>query len=124
MERLIKPYGNNFTDFYAALDKGVQNKFVYVFKLIQSLEIIPNRFFKHVEGSDGLFEIRVEFESNIYRVFCFFDDGNVIILINSFQKKSQKTPVRELALAKKLKLQYFIDKKIDFENESRKKIKK
>lgn len=68
--------------------------------------------------------MRVEFESNIYRVFCFFDEGNLVVLINSFQKKTQKTPNKEIELAKKLKKQYFIDKQIDKENENRKKIKK
>jgi len=62
-------------------------------------------------------KIRVEFESNIYRIFCFFDEGNLVILINAFQKKTQKTPISEIELAKKLKKQYFIDKKIALENE-------
>lgn len=62
-------------------------------------------------GSDGIFEIRIEYESNIYRVLCFFDKGNLVILINSFQKKTQKIPPKEITLAEKLKKQYFIDKK-------------
>ena len=72
------------------------------------------------------FEIRIEFESNIYRIFCFFDEGNLVILINGFQKKTQKTPKSELELAKKLKKQYFIDKKLNAENEkgNSKKIKR
>jgi len=57
-----------------------------------------------------------------YRVLCFFDKENLVILINSFQKKTQKTPSKEIALAEKLKKQYFIDKKIDDEND--KKVKK
>lgn len=77
-----------------------------------------------MEGTDGLFEIRVEYESNIYRVFCFFDAGHLVVLLNSFQKKTQKTPKQELALAEKLKTQYFIDKQIDEENEKRNKVKK
>lgn len=79
-----------------------------------------------MKNTDGIYEIRVEYESNIYRIFCFFDEGNLVVLINSFQKKSQKTPTKEIELAKKLKKQYFIDKKIknENENENRKKIKK
>jgi phage-related protein len=92
--------------------------------LVRKVEFIPKRFFQHVENTEGLYEIRVEFESNIYRIFCFFDKGNLIILINSFQKKTQKTPKREIELAEKLKKQYFVDLKIDDENENRKKIKK
>lgn len=124
MNRQIKTYGDYFKDFYALLDIDVQEKIDYVFELVKSLNIIPKRFFKHLEGTDGLFEIRVEYESNIYRIFCFFDAGYLVVLINSFQKKSQKTPKQELVLAEKLKKQYIIDKKIDLENEKRNKIKK
>ena len=124
MKRNIITYGNYFIDFYLALDKNVQDKIDYVFELVKSLEFIPKRFFQHMESTEGLFEIRIEFESNIYRILCFFDEENLVVLINSFQKKSQKTPKKELELAKKLKKQYFIDKKIDIENGSRKKVKK
>lgn len=61
-------------------------------------------------NSTGLFEIRVEVGSNIFRVFCFFDKNKLVILINGFQKKSQKTPRREIELAEKLKKQYFDEK--------------
>jgi HTH-type transcriptional regulator/antitoxin HipB len=73
-----------------------------------------------LEGTDGLYEIRIEFESNIYWIFCFFDEGQLVVLINSFQKKTQKTPKQELELAQKLKKQYLIDKTIDckMENET------
>jgi len=68
------------------------------------------KYFKHITGSNGIFEIRVEVGSDIYRVFSFFDKGKLIILLNGFQKKSQKTPKNELALAEKLKNQYFDEK--------------
>ena len=58
-------------------------------------------------GTDGLFEIRIEIEGNIYRIFCCFDKGNLVILFNAFQKKTQKTPRKEIELAKKLKEDYF-----------------
>lgn len=124
MKRQIKTYGNYFIKFYSALDKSVQEKIDYVFELVKTADIIPKRFFQHLENTEGLFEIRVECQSNIYRIFCFFDEGNLVVLINAFQKKSQKTPGQELKMAKDLKKQYFIDKKIDLENEKRKKIKK
>ena len=69
--------------------------------------LLPKKYFDHLTGSDGLWEIRVEYESNIYRVFTFFDKGKLIITINGFQKKSQKTPTKEIALAEKIKKQYF-----------------
>jgi phage-related protein len=58
-------------------------------------------------GTDGLYEIRIEFESNMYRVFCCFDKGNLVVLFNGFQKKSQKTPKKEIDLALKFKDEYF-----------------
>ena len=60
-----------------------------------------------MEGSDGLYEIRVEVGSNIFRVFSFFDQGKLVILLNGFQKKSVKTPKSEIQLAEKLKKEYY-----------------
>ncbi|MCP9769598.1 type II toxin-antitoxin system RelE/ParE family toxin [Lacihabitans sp. LS3-19] len=122
MNRKLTTYGNYFIEFYSGLDKKVQTKIDYVFELVKSLDLIPKRFFKYLEGTDGIFEIRIEFESNIYRIFCFFDEGYLVILMNGFQKKSQKTPKQEIELAEKLKRQYFIDKKIDIENGKRGKV--
>ena len=79
-------------------------------KLIATVDQIPVKYFKHMEGTTGLYEIRVEVGSDIYRVFSFFDKGQLIILLNGFQKKSQKTPKNEIELAEKLKKQYFDEK--------------
>ena len=126
MNRKIKTYGDYFDNFYLALDKDVQEKIDWVFQLVKTVDQIPKKFFQHLESTDGVYEIRVEFESNIYRILCFFDEGHLVVLINSFQKKTQKTPKAEIELAKKLKKQYFIDKKLKLENEkgNRKNIKK
>ena len=104
----------------------MQEKIDWVFELVKAVEFIPKKYFQHIENTDGIFEIRIEYESNIYRIFCFFDEGNLIILINAFHKKTQKTPKSEIDLARKLKKQYFIDKKLKTENEkgNRKKIRK
>ena len=72
--------------------------------------MVPKKYFNHMEDTDGLFEIRVEVGSNIFRVFNFFDEGNLVILLNGFQKKSQKTPKNEIELAEKLKKEYFNEK--------------
>ncbi len=126
MNRNFSTYGKYFLEFYSSLNKGLQEKIDWIFELVKTVDFIPKKYFKHIESTDGLFEIRVEYESNIYRIFCFFDEGNLVILINAFQKKSQKTPKLEIELAKKLKKQYFIDKKLKAENEKgiRKNIKK
>lgn len=73
---------------------------------------MPEKFLKHLEGSEGLFEIRVEYQSNIYRIFCCFDEGKLVVLFNGFQKKTQKTPKNELEKAEKLMNEYFQSKKL------------
>lgn len=124
MQRNLKTYGGYFLDFYKSLGKDVQEKIDWVFEIVKVADQIPKKFFEHLAGTDGIYAIRIEFQSNIYRVLCFFDKGNLIVLVNSFQKKTQKTPPKEIAFAKKLKKQYFIDKKIDDENENIKKVRK
>jgi len=69
-----------------------------------------------MDGNDGLFEIRIEFESNIYRVFCCFDEGNLVVLFNGFQKKSQKTPKKEIDKALRIKDEYYKLKRGNDEN--------
>jgi len=119
MKRTIITYGKYFLNFYKDLDKELQEKVEWVFEVVKTADKIPRKYFDHLTNTEGLFEIRIEYESNIYRIICFFDKGNIVVLINSFQKKTQKTPTNELKLAKELKKQYFIDKKIDEENENK-----
>ena len=109
-ERQIIFYGKYFLDFYAEQPIKVQEKIEYVFKLIKVVDRVPEKFLKHLEGTDGLYEIRIENGGNIYRIFCCFDKGNIVVLFNAFQKKSQKTPKQEIELAEKLKKEYFIFK--------------
>ena len=85
----------------------VQEKIEYVFKILRTVDKVPRKFLDHITGTDGLCEIRVEVGSNIFRIFCCFDKGNLVILFNGFQKKTQKTPKQEIELAKKLKKEYF-----------------
>jgi phage-related protein len=108
--RKLYLYEDRFMNWYLQLDKKVQEKIDWVFELVKTVPVIPQKYFRHLENADGLYEIRVEYESNIYRIFCFFDEGNLIILINAFQKKTPKTPRSEIALATKLKKQYFSNK--------------
>ncbi len=94
-------------DFYMAQSFSVQEKIEYVFKIVRTVDKVPKKFLDHLSGTNGLYEIRVELGSNIYRIFCCFDKENLIILFNAFQKKSQKTPKQEIELAEKLKREYF-----------------
>lgn len=89
----------------------LKDKIDQVLFMIRIAERIPAKFFKHLSGTDGLFEIRIEFQSNIYRIFCCFDEGDLVVLFNGFQKKSQKTPKQEIDKALKLKEEYFELKK-------------
>lgn len=108
--RSLYRYNHHFDEFYNAQSPAVKKKIDYVLYLLQHVERVPEKFLKHIEGSKGLYEIRVELQSNIYRVFCCFDEGRLVVLYNGFQKKSQKTPANEIALAERLMAEYFDDK--------------
>lgn len=110
MKRRITFYGDHFTEFYSKQSLKVQKKIEYVFNLVKQVERVPEKFFKHLTGTNGLYEIRVEYESNIFRIFCCLDEGKLVVLLNGFQKKSQQTPANELEKAKKLKEEYFKSK--------------
>ena len=111
MTREIKFYKKYFIDFYISLDLTVQEKIEYVFKVIKTVDLIPQKFLKHIESTDGLYEIRIKVGSDIYWVFCCFDAGRIVVLFNGFQKKSQKTPKKEIEKALKIKEDYFKNKK-------------
>ena len=111
MTREIRFYEKYFIEFYLTLDIRAQEKIEYVFKLIRTVDRIPQKFLKHIENTDGLYEIRIKSGSDIFRIFCCFDEGRVVILFNGFQKKSQKTPKKEIAKALRLKKEYFDKKK-------------
>lgn len=111
MSRKIIFYENYFIEFYQKQNLKVKNKIQYVFELIKQVDRVPEKFLKHLSGTGGLYEIRVEFQSNIYRIFCCFDDGKLVVLFNGFQKKTQKTPKSELDKAKELMKQYQKSKK-------------
>jgi phage-related protein len=104
-------YKRYYLDFFDSLRPEVKAKFNWTLGLIETLDRVPSKFFSYMENSDGIYEIRVEVGSDIFRVFSFFDKGQLIILVNGFQKKSQKTPKKEIELAEKLKKQYFDEKK-------------
>lgn len=109
--RQIIPYKNYFKDFKKNLKREVLLKIYYVFTFIMTNEIVPIQFFKSIEGVKNLYEIRIEAESNIYRVFCCLDEGNLVILFNAFQKKTTKTPLKEIEKAKHIMTEYFAAKK-------------
>lgn len=107
--REIFYYKDYFISFYLSLESGAQKKIDYVLQMLKMQERVNERFVKFIR--DGIFEIRASHNGNIYRVFLIFDDGNIVILFNGFQKKSQKTPKSEIEKAMRLKQEYYAGKK-------------
>ena len=103
-------YEDYYLDFFNAQKDEVKKKFNWTLQLIATQDRIPEKFFKHITGSEGIFEVRVEVASDIFRVFSFFDKGNLVVLVNGFQKKTQKTPKSAIKMAEKLKKEYFENK--------------
>lgn len=104
--RKVLFYKNFFQDFFSKQNKKVKEKIIWTLELIEDLERIPETYLKHIENTDGLYEIRVQKGNDIFRIFCFFDVGQLVIIGNGFQKKTQKTPKKELELALKIKSAY------------------
>ena len=110
MEREIILYKKHFLEFYLEQTAKTQEKIDYVLTVVRTVNRIPEKFLKHITGTDGLYELRIEYGSNIYRVFSFFDDGQLVVLLNGFQKKTQKTPKNEIEKALRLMTKYYNEK--------------
>jgi len=105
MQRNVIFYGSYFLDFYNKQSQKVKEKINWTLGLIRDLEKVPVKYLKHIEETD-LYEVRVHVGNNIFRIFCFFDKGNLVIIMNGFQKKTQKTPKEEIKKALKIKELY------------------
>ncbi len=108
--RQIIAYKNHFEDFLLALDIRTQNKIHKIISLLETMDKVPSNYIKHISGTKGLYEARVQLGSNIWRIFCFFDEGNLVILLNGFTKKTQRTPKVEIDKAKILMRTYYLEK--------------
>ena len=104
--RQVIAYKNYFLDFYEEQPENVQEKMEWTLNLIRVTRQVPEKYLKHLEGTKGLYEIRVDVGSQTFRIFSFFDKGNLVVLGNAFQKKSQKTPKQELEKAIKIMEEY------------------
>lgn len=111
MNRSIIFFENHFIEFYQIQDQKVKDKIQYVFELIRQVDQVPEKFLKHLTGTNGLYEIRIDYQSNIFRILCCFDQGKLIVLFNGFQKKTQKTLRKEVDKAEKLMQDYFNNKR-------------
>lgn len=113
--RTVCFYKHHFKEFFAAQTPQVKKKIAQTLVWVQEVKRLPISILRNVEGVKGLFEIRIELGGNIFRIFCCFDKGNLVVLFNAFQKKTQRTPRKEIEKAEKLMNEYFNEK--DNENE-------
>ena len=110
MKREIIFYKNYFKEFYVAQNEKVRCKIAQTLVWLQTLDRLPVTILKSIEGKKGLYEVRIEFGGDIFRVFCCFDKGSRVILLNGFQKKTQRTPQSEIDKAEKLMNEYYNEK--------------
>jgi phage-related protein len=110
-KRQLIYFKDYYWEFFNSQTEKTKDKIDYVLFLVTVAEQIPKKFFEQMTGHAGLFAIRIEFESNIFRIFCCFDKGNLIVLFNGFQKKTQKTPQKEIEKAMLIMQEYFDYKK-------------
>lgn len=106
-------YKDYFEDFFKQQSRKVQDKIIKVLDILETVERVPITYLKYVEGTNGLFEIRVQLGSDIFRIFCCFDGNRLVVLFSGFQKKSQKTPSKEIDRALRIMNEYYNDKTND-----------
>lgn len=109
--RQVVAFANYFKDFKKTLSRNTLSKIYQIFVYIMTLEQVPEKYLKAITTVKGLYEVRVEENGNIYRIFCCMDEGNLVILFNGFQKKTQNTPPGEIERAKRIMNEYFSVKK-------------
>lgn len=108
--REVIAYQDHFEVFLKKQPQKVQDKIFKIIEAIETIERVPSNYLKSIQGSKGLYEARIQLASNIWRVFCFFDKGKLVILLNGFAKKSQKTPRKEIEKAMNLMNSYYQEK--------------
>jgi phage-related protein len=108
--RKIIAYKEDFLNFYRSQDFKTQEKIEYVLDLVRFEQQIPKKFFKYLDGSDGIFEVRVKTTFKDIRILCFLDKNDIVVLINCFLKKTRKIPRKEIKLAERRKGEYLADK--------------
>lgn len=108
--REVITYRHYFDDFFKAQQPKVRDKIIKVLDIIEQVDRVPSTYLKYMEGTNGLFEVRIQFGNNIFRIFCFFDGNKFVILLTGFQKKTQKTPKNEIDRAVRLMEEYYEEK--------------
>jgi len=99
-------YKDYFEQFFVKQNNRVKEKIIWTIRLVEDVEVVPSIYLKSISGTNGIYEIRIQTGSDIFRIFCFFDKENLIVIGNGFQKKTQKTPKNEIIKAIQIKLNY------------------
>lgn len=108
--REVITYKDYFEDFFKKQSRKVQDKIIKVLDILETVERVPVTYLRYIEGTNGLFEVRVQLGSDIFRIFCCFDGNRLVVLFSGFQKKTQKTPPKEIDRAVRIMNEYFNDK--------------
>ena len=108
--REVVTYKDYFEDFFKKQSRKVQDKIIKVLDILETVERVPVSYLKCIEGTNGLFEVRVQLGTDIFRIFCCFDGNRLVVLFSGFQKKTQKTPPREIDRAVRIMNEYYNDK--------------
>lgn len=108
--REVIAYKRYFIDFMSSLPQKMQDKVAKSITYIETVHNVPSTYLKHIEGTKGLFELRARLSKDTVRVFCFFDEGRLVVLLSGFVKKTQKTPKEEIEKALRLMEEYYIEK--------------
>ena len=110
MRRKVIAFGNYYRDFLATLNQKESRKVKYIISLLETEDRMPVKFIRHIKEHGNLYELRMKYESNIYRVFFIFDEDQIVVLFHGFQKKSQKTPKTEIEKAIRIRKEYYEQK--------------
>lgn len=108
--REVVTYKDYFDDFFKKQSRKVQDKIIKILDILETVERVPITYLKYIEGTNGLFEVRVQFGSDIFRIFCCFDGNRLVVLFSGFQKKTQKTPTKEIERALRIMDEYYNEK--------------
>ena len=108
--REVITYKGYFDEFFKKQPQKVRDKIIKILDIIEQIDRIPLTYLKYIEGTNGLFEVRVQLGNNIFRIFCFFDGNKLVVLLSGFQKKTQKTPPEEIKRAERLMTDYYEEK--------------
>ncbi len=109
-KRKLYFFKDYFEEFYDNQTGKVQRKILWTLKMIEDIDRIPEIYLKHLKNTSGLYEIRVQVGSNIFRIFCFFDSDNIVVIGHGFQKKSRKTPQQQIERAEQIRKEYYDSK--------------